>query len=106
MKVLKVLSVLIPWISVCSLAQAQFHIPGKDKDKDKDKDKAEILREKEEKRDARNLRTYEKIQAYSQNKYETDPDFRDEVDQSFTELLRQHSEQAFEKNISRGSLIL
>jgi len=79
----------------------QFHIPGKDKDKDK----TEELKQKEEKRDAKNLRAYEKIKTYSHNKYDTDPDFRDEVDDAYNELLRDHTNEAYDRNIHHYSLI-
>jgi predicted Zn-dependent protease len=77
----------------------QFHLPGKEKDK------SEEMRQREEKRDAKNLRAYEKIKTYSHNKYETDPDFRDEVDDAYTELLRQHTDEAYERNINHNSRI-
>jgi predicted Zn-dependent protease len=102
MRILRTLSVITALASASSVGYGQFHIPGRDKDKDK----AEVLKEKEEKRDAKNLRTYEKIQTYSQNKYETDPDFRDEVDQAYSELLRQHASEAYQRNKNRGSHIL
>src|SRR4051794_4323853 len=79
----------------------QFHIPGKDKDKDK----TEELKQKEEKRDAKNLRAYEKIKTYSHNKYDTDPDFRDEVEDAYNELLRDHTNEAYDRNIHHYSLI-
>jgi Zn-dependent protease with chaperone function len=71
----------------------------------KGKDKEAERIEKEEKRDAKNARAYEKVKTYSLDKYESDPDFRDTVDQAYADLLRDHKDLAFEKNTHRGSRI-
>src|SRR5579863_4909924 len=74
---------------------------GKNKDKDKD---AERL-QKETERDSKNLKSYEKIKNYATDKYASDPDFHDEVDARYADILRDHTEIAFEKNTHRGSKI-
>jgi hypothetical protein len=79
---------------------AQFGGLGK-KDKDKEAERAR----KEEDRDTKNLRSYEKIKAYSLEKYASDPDFHDEVDAAYADLLRDHKQFAFEKNTHRGSKV-
>ena len=71
----------------------------------KNKDKEAERVEKEEKRDAKNMKSYEKIKTYSLDKYASDPDFRDEVDQAYADLLREHKDLAFEKNTHRGSKV-
>lgn len=76
----------------------QFHLG-------KDKDKEASMKEREEKRDAKNTRTYEKVKTYAQEKYASDPDFRDEVDEGYAEVLRLHNEQAFDRNIHRKSTV-
>jgi predicted Zn-dependent protease len=78
----------------------QFGI-GRNKDKDKDAERVQ----KETERDAKNLRAYEKIKTYSTDKYASDPDFHDEVDARYADILRDHTEIAFEKNIHRGSKV-
>lgn len=82
-------------------ASAQFGGLGRNKDKDKEA----ALKEKEEKRDSKNQRIYDKVKAYAQNKYDTDPDFRDEVEEGYSNLLRDHKEIAWTHNINRGSKI-
>lgn len=71
----------------------------------KDKDKNAEREQKEKERDAKNVSRYEKLKEYSLNKYQNDPDFRDQVDQAFEDLLRDHSVRAYEKNITRDSYI-
>ena len=53
----------------------------------------------------KNIKAYEKIKQYSTDKLANDPDFRDEVDQAYSELLRDHKAVAFEKNTHRNSKI-
>jgi predicted Zn-dependent protease len=79
----------------------QFHLG-----KDKDKDKSEVLREREQKREEKNLRTYDKIKTYSHEKYESDPDFRDQVNEGYRDVLRDHMAEARKNNVQRGSYIL
>ena len=73
-------------------------IPGITKGKDKDDDAK--LREKEKARATRDAGRYDRLKAFSMNLYQTDPDFRDDVDQLFDEVQRAHSLQAFEKNVA------
>ena len=49
-------------------------------------------------RTERDVRRYEKLKAFAQNLYQTDPDFRDEVDAHYDEVQRQHSLEAFNYN--------
>ena len=59
--------------------------------------------EKERKRDAKNLGRYDKLKEYSTTKYKGDPDFKDEVDERYEELLRDHAELAYKKNTTMTS---
>ena len=59
--------------------------------------------EKERKRDAKNLGRYDKLKEYSTTKYKGDPDFKDDVDERFEELLRDHAELAYKKNTTMTS---
>lgn len=86
-------------VCVCAAvtASAQFPNPLKKKD-----DKTA----KETKNDAKNEARYQQIKQYGQDKYRNDEDFRDEVDQRFEDLMREHSERAYEKNTGRGSRMM
>ena len=46
----------------------------------------------------RDARRYEKLKAFAQNLYQTDPDFRDDVDAHYDGVQRQHSLEAFYYN--------
>ena len=46
----------------------------------------------------RDTRRYEKLKAYALNQYQTDLDFRDEVDAHFDEVQRQHMSEAYNYN--------
>ena len=74
---------------------------GKNKDKDKEAERIQ----KETERDSKNLRAYEKVKAYATDKYASDPDFHDEVEARYADVLRDHTAIAFEKNTHRGSKI-
>jgi len=80
-------------------------IPGYGQFGNKNKDKEAERVQKETQRDEKNLKGYEKIKQYSLDKYQSDPDFRDEVDGAYADLLRAHKAVAFEKNTHRGSKI-
>jgi len=67
------------------------------------RDKGEAVREKQEKADIKNFETFVKMNAFSQEKYGADANFRDDVDDAYSDLLRQHTEMAYERNISRSS---
>jgi predicted Zn-dependent protease len=67
--------------------------------------KKEDAKEKEAKAAAKNQVRYEKLKDYSTEKYKTDPDFRDEVDEAFEQIMREHSDRAYNKNISVSSVI-
>jgi hypothetical protein len=67
--------------------------------------KKEDAKEKEAKAIAKNQERYEKLKQYSLDKYQADPDFRDEVDEAFEGLMREHSDRAFLKNTSQSSFI-
>ena len=103
MRITKILGLALAIALFGSLSSyGQFHLG---KDKDKDKDKETVMKEKEERRDAKNLRNYEKVKTYALNKYDVDPDFRDDVDEGFSDLLRQHKEIAYEHNMNRKSRV-
>jgi hypothetical protein len=58
------------------------------------------LREKEKARAEKDARRYDKLRAFSLNLYQTDIDFRDEVDEHYDEVQRQHSGDAFDMNVA------
>jgi predicted Zn-dependent protease len=57
-------------------------------------------RERDKARAERDARRYDQLKTFALTLYQTDPDFRDEVDEHFDDVQRQHSEQAFNKNIA------
>ena len=79
-------------------ASAQVRIPGISKGKDKEDDAK--LREKEKAKAEKDARRYDRLKTFSVNLYQTDPDFREVVDEDFDDVQRRHSVQAFEKNVA------
>lgn len=67
------------------------------------KTKQEQQREREVKAAAREASRYEKLREFCTNLYENDLDFRDAVDADYEQVLRDHSNLAFNTNISRTS---
>lgn len=74
-----------------SSAFAQKQPSKADEAKQRDRDKA---------RAEKNLKRYDKLKTFALNLYQTDPDFRDEVDDHFDNVQREQSQQAFEKNVA------
>lgn len=70
-----------------------------------DSEKEAKQKEREKKADEKNLHRFEKLKRYAKEKSETDPDFRDQVEQSYEELMREHSQRAYDRNVSRRSYI-
>ncbi len=60
---------------------------------------------KESERDQKNQLRFDKLKEYATNRYNTDPDFHEQVDQAYEDLMREHSDRAYEKNIGRGSYL-
>lgn len=68
------------------------------------KEKKEAEREKKEaQRETKNAMSYQKLKDYAITRYKENADFREEVDQAFEDLQREHSIRAYEKNIGRKS---
>jgi Zn-dependent protease with chaperone function len=63
------------------------------KDKDKDKKKAD-----DKPKLSKQERKYQEIKRFSVDKYNKDQEFRDQVDDAYTRLLRDHSDHAFDIN--------
>lgn len=98
----RLLRAAIAFIFIVTLAPA---LPAADKDKEKEKEKKEEKRRQQEQRAAaRQERQYEKLRQFAIQLYENDPEFRDAVDLEFEKLMREHSETAFNTNISRRSV--
>jgi hypothetical protein len=94
------------WVAVpvfmASTATAQL---GKLRPKDRKEtvSAAEKQKERTEKSDAKTELRYEKIKAYATDKYKADPDFRDEVDLAYNEVMIDHGLRAYRRNIGDGS---
>ena len=91
-------ALLVAGATASSVIHAQMRIPGIAKGKDKDEEAK--LREKEKAKADKDARRYDKLKAFSVNLYQTDPEFREDVDNEFDELQRQHSIDAFHKNVA------
>ena len=68
--------------------------------KNQDRKEDAKLREKDKAKTEKDARRYDKLRAFALNLYQTDPDFRDEVDEHYDGVQQQHSIEAFEKNIA------
>lgn len=82
-------------------AEPQFGL-GRKKD---DKTKEDERDRKEKERDEKNLSRYEKLRAYTRAKFDNDLDFKDAVEEAWEELLREHSQRAYEKNTTMRSYV-
>src|SRR5689334_9930630 len=60
----------------------------------------------EKKTETKNQMRYDKLKEYSLDKYQNDIDFREEVDDAFEGLLRDHSDIAYRKNTGVNSFIV
>jgi hypothetical protein len=83
---------------LASFAATRRAAPPAPQDKDKDKDK-----KKEEKKDAqpklsKQERKYQEIKKFSLDLYNKDPEFRDQVEDSYRAKMREHSEYAYALN--------
>jgi Peptidase family M48 len=76
--------------------EAQVRIPGITKGKE---DEAK-LREKEKAKTEKDAHRYDKLKVFSTGLYQTDPEFREDVDNDFDDVQRQHSIDAFQKNVA------
>ncbi|MGQ9918486.1 MAG: M48 family metalloprotease [Bryobacteraceae bacterium] len=70
------------------------------------KDQKEKRRQQEVKAAERQERLYEKLKQFALKLYDTDIDFREAVDRDYENVMRQHSDMAFETNISRKSVTI
>src|SRR6185369_18070923 len=70
----------------------------KTKDNDKDKDKAESTPKDDKNNLSKQERQWLTVFRFSKQRYETNPEFRGEVDEAFRRMQREHSEYAFAIN--------
>jgi len=82
---------------VVALSLPAFGQLGKIKDKISGKQPAEDP--------AKNQLRYEALKQYATDKYQKDLNFRDDVDQAYEEVMRQHSQRAYDRNTSVSSYI-
>jgi len=68
------------------------------------KTKEEKAIDKEEKAEEKAAEHYDKVKDFALNKYKTDPEFRDKVDEDLQAVMRRHSDEAFAANTSSGSM--
>jgi hypothetical protein len=81
------------------LPQTEEKDSKKDKDRDKDKDKQKAKKDSDAKPEPEKLSKqeseYQKIKMFSDDLYGKDVDFRNEVEESYRQKVREHSEYAF-----------
>jgi predicted Zn-dependent protease len=70
----------------------------KTKDNDKDKDKPESMPKDDKNNLSKQERQWLTVFRFSKQRYETNPEFRGEVDEAFRRMQREHSEYAFAIN--------
>ncbi len=99
MRLMTLSTALLGLLVLTASAEPQF---GKKKD---DKTKEEERDRKERERDEKNMTRYEKLREFSMNKYRNDPDFKDAVEDAWEDLLRDHSDRAYEKNTNMRSYL-
>ena len=84
-------------LAAAGAAQAQIRNPFGGKKTDEQK------KEEAQKKEQKNENRYAKLKEYSVDKYANDPDFKEEVEQKFGDLLRDHSDRAYSNNVERAS---
>ncbi|MGI9106292.1 MAG: M48 family metalloprotease [Pyrinomonadaceae bacterium] len=82
-------------IGLPATAQDDKQLEKQRKEEQKRQEKAAKQEEKAAKIDAKNERLYQDIKSYSQNKYNTDPVFKDAVDYRYRNIRRNHIEFAY-----------
>jgi len=94
--------VLLPLRAIAASACLLLAIPASSAYAQKAPNKADDSkqRERDKARAEKNAKRYDKLKAFALNLYQTDSDFRDEVDDHFDGVQREHSAQAFEKNVA------
>lgn len=58
------------------------------------------LREREKAKAEKDAKRYDKLKSFATNLYQTDVDFREEVDDHYADIQREHSAKAFDNNIA------
>ena len=87
--------VVLMLATVCATAEAQLGL-GRGKD---NKDDAK-LRDSQKAKAEKDARRYDKLKAFSLDRYQTDADFHEDVDTDYDNVQRDHSAEAFLRNIA------
>jgi peptidase M48-like protein len=96
-------------LAATAIAQPKIpkpNLPGGDGGENKEEKKQAKREEKLRKSTAKNRQRYEKLKAFSSDRYQSDPDFQDDVEEDYEQLMRGHSQRAYQKNLSRKSRIV
>jgi predicted Zn-dependent protease len=80
------------------LAQAQSSSAQEKKDKKKDDNKKDDNKSQDDKKATKQERRYQEIKQFSEERFRTNPEFRDEVNVAYRQMQREHSEYAFRIN--------
>ncbi|HJU55454.1 MAG TPA: M48 family metalloprotease [Pyrinomonadaceae bacterium] len=101
---LLVLALLVNLFLPAAAATARPHVRGRAKAEGQEKKGEDKKQKKEEKAKeekpklSKEEREYQKIKKFSQERYNTNADFREEVDEAYAQKQREHSEYAFDIN--------
>src|SRR5215831_3983236 len=95
-------SVVLPAILIATAfsVAAQGQTTGATRSRDsKDKDDAK-LRDSQKQKAEKEAKRYDKVKAFSLNLYQTDADFHEQVDDDYDAVQREHSIEAFDRNVA------
>jgi hypothetical protein len=84
--------------SVTAPAQTTGASRGKDSKDSKDNDSK--LRDSQKQKAEKEAKRYDKVKAFSLNLYQTDADFHEQVDDDYDAVQREHSIEAFDRNVA------
>lgn len=94
-----IVTILLPTTALArTKSAAKSAVVSQDKQDKKEKQKDEARKDDKSKL-SKQERKYIEIFRFSKNRYDTNPDFREEVDQAYRRMQREHSEHAFLINI-------
>ncbi|MBK8150068.1 MAG: hypothetical protein IPK58_18185 [Acidobacteria bacterium] len=92
-------------LSICS-ANIVFGQEDKKKDEQKKQEKLSKAEQEALKKQEKREKRYQKILTYSKEKYDTDPDFKDVVDDKYRTIRRTHTLTAYDVNMRASNVKL
>jgi len=93
-------------LCLCIVAWAPQAWAGKKTKEEKRQEQEEERSKKEGKKRVEQAKQYATLMEFAEDLYATDPDFRDQVDQAYRDLMSRHALEAFRINTSKSSEIV